>query len=102
MGWCPGFRAALRATLDRRYTSSGPIDAPVSIAFGGKDLLLLRRQSRHLDQLPAHTIVRDLPGCGHVPMNDDPHAVASLITASAATPHTPRPAYASSSRRRVR
>jgi pimeloyl-ACP methyl ester carboxylesterase len=86
MGWCPGFRAALRATLDRRYTSSGPIDAPVSIAFGGKDLLLLPRQSRHLDQLPPHTIVRDLPGCGHVPMNDDPEAVAALITTSARTP----------------
>jgi pimeloyl-ACP methyl ester carboxylesterase len=59
--------------------SQEPIEAPVSVSFGTRDLILLPRQSRHLDQLPAHTRVRPLPRTGHVPMTDDPLAVASLI-----------------------
>jgi hypothetical protein len=46
--------------------------------------LLLPRQSRHLDQLPAGTQAETLPGCGHVPMADDPAAVAALITRTVA------------------
>jgi pimeloyl-ACP methyl ester carboxylesterase len=84
MGTCPGFDAALRATARRRYLASAPISAPVTVAFGSRDLLLLRHQSRHLDQLPPGTQVESLPGCGHVPMADDPGAVAALIIASAA------------------
>jgi pimeloyl-ACP methyl ester carboxylesterase len=80
MGSCPGFTAVFRATLDRCYTASTPIDAPVTVAFGSKDILLLPNQSRHLDELPAHTVVRELPGCGHVPMSDDPELVAAVIT----------------------
>jgi pimeloyl-ACP methyl ester carboxylesterase len=83
MGSCPGFTAVLRATLDRCYTASAPIDAPVTVAFGSKDILLLPNQSRHLDELPARTVARELPGCGHVPMSDDPATVAAVITAAA-------------------
>jgi pimeloyl-ACP methyl ester carboxylesterase len=84
MGRCPGFDATLRATLLRHYeATSRPVTAPVTVAFGSRDRLLLRRQSRHLDELPAGTRVAELPGCGHVPMADDPAAVAALITASA-------------------
>jgi pimeloyl-ACP methyl ester carboxylesterase len=42
------------------------------------------RQSRHLDQLPPGTRVVELPGCGHVPMADDPEAVTAVIVESAA------------------
>ena len=51
----------------------------MTLAFGSRDVLLLPRQSRHLDQLPAGTRAETLPGCGHVPMADDPAAVAALI-----------------------
>ncbi len=81
----PGFDATFAATLDRRYRSGPRIDAPVTVAFGSRDLVLLRQQSRHLDQLPAGTRLQTLPGCGHVPMFDDPTAVTALIVASAAT-----------------
>jgi pimeloyl-ACP methyl ester carboxylesterase len=81
----PGFVPTMRATADIRYVATSAIDAPVTVAFGSKDLVLLRRQSRHLDQLPPHTSVAELPGCGHVPMTDDPDAVAALIHATAAT-----------------
>jgi pimeloyl-ACP methyl ester carboxylesterase len=92
MASCPGFDATLKATGHRRYQSGPPIAAPVTIAFGSRDLLLLRRQSRHLGELPADTRVGDLPGCGHVPMADNPAAVTALITASAGQPVTPAPA----------
>jgi pimeloyl-ACP methyl ester carboxylesterase len=93
MGTCPGFGATLKAMAARRYHPGRPIDAPVTVAFGSRDRLLLRHQSRHLDGLPPDTQLRTLPGCGHVPMADAPLAVAALITASAgAGPPGERPA----------
>ena len=83
MGTCPGFDANLQATARRRFLATAPIGAPVIVAFGSRDLLLLRHQSRHVDQLPPGTRVETLPGCGHVPMPDHPAAVAALITRSA-------------------
>ncbi len=82
MGTCPGFGATMKATI-RGYLSGPPIGAPVTVAFGSRDLLL-RRRSRHLGELPPGTRRGTLPGCGHVPMADDPVAVTALITASAA------------------
>jgi pimeloyl-ACP methyl ester carboxylesterase len=84
LGTCPGFDATLAATATRRYRAGPPIDAPVTVAFGSRDHLLLPRQSRHLDELPAGTHLVTLPGCGHVPMGDNPAAVTALITAAAA------------------
>ena len=83
MGTSPGVEATLRATATRRYLATAPICAPVTVAFGSRDRLLLRRQSRHLDQLPPGSRVEVLPGCGHVPIADDPEAVAALIVQSA-------------------
>ena len=82
LGTCPGFDATLAATATRRYRAGPPIDAPVTVAFGSRDLLLLPRQSRHLDELPAGTHLTTLPGCGHIPMGDNPIAVTVLITAA--------------------
>jgi pimeloyl-ACP methyl ester carboxylesterase len=83
LGRCPGFEAALAGTARRRYLATTPIAAPVTVAFGSRDRLLLRG-SRRLGQLPPHTRAEALPGCGHVPMADDPAAVAALITRAAA------------------
>ena len=79
MGRSRGFRATLRAALPRAYVAHVPIDAPISVSFGTRDCLLLPHQSRHLDQLPAQTRLLPLRGTGHVPMTDDPVAVATLI-----------------------
>jgi len=78
MGTGPGFDATIRATGPRCYRSGPPIDAPVTVAFGSRDRLLLRG-SRHLDELPPGTRMRTLPGCSHVPMADDPRAVVALV-----------------------
>ena len=55
----------------------------MTAAFGSRDFLLLP-QSRRVDQLPPGTRVVTMPGWGHVPMSDDPGAVAALIGESAA------------------
>jgi pimeloyl-ACP methyl ester carboxylesterase len=77
-----GFDATLSATARRRYVATGPIDVPVTVAFGSRDLLLLRR-SRYLSELPPHAQHVTLPQCGHVPMYDDPCAVSTLIISTA-------------------
>jgi pimeloyl-ACP methyl ester carboxylesterase len=82
LGTCPGFYTTLAATARRHYRAGPPIDAPVTVAFGSRDLLLLPWQSRHLDELPAGTHLRTLPGCGHIPMGDNPAAVIALIIAA--------------------
>ena len=78
----PGFDATMAATEPRCYRAGRPFDAPVTVAFGTRDRLLLPHQSRHLGELPPGAYVETLPGCGHVPMADDPGAVAALITAA--------------------
>lgn len=85
MGSCPGFAATLRATRHRRYQSTPALPAqlpPTTVAFGSRDLLLLRRSWRRTDELPIRTTERGLRGCGHLPMADDPAGVVDLITAA--------------------
>lgn len=82
LGTARGFDAAMRATARRRFLAGAQIDAPVTVGFGSRDLLLLPRQSRHLDRLPPGTRVETLPGCGHVPMADDPETVAGFLVRS--------------------
>ena len=74
-----GFDATLRATADIHYVSRPIGDVPVTITFGSRDLLL-PRVARRLDELPSDVRVADLPRCGHIPIADDPVAVAELIT----------------------
>jgi pimeloyl-ACP methyl ester carboxylesterase len=71
------FRPIAREAQGYRY--SGEIGVPTTVAWGTKDRILLRRQfARAKDILPKARHV-DLPGCGHVPMSDDPELVARLI-----------------------
>jgi len=90
MGTCPGFDPTLAATARSRCLATAPLAAPVTVAFGSRDVLLPRRLARHLDQLPPATQEETLPGCGHVPMADDPAAVATLISRTAARAGTGR------------
>ncbi|GAB2812748.1 alpha/beta fold hydrolase [Streptomyces daliensis] len=74
------FTATLEAGKlpEARFTHDIP-DVPVTIAWGDKDRLLLRRQGvRAKKVIPGARLVR-LRGCGHVPMNDDPAVVARVI-----------------------
>ncbi|WP_030828760.1 alpha/beta fold hydrolase [Streptomyces hygroscopicus] len=74
----PGFRATLAAGSTGLFTHDIP-DIPVTIAWGTRDRVLPRRQGvRAKRVIPGARLVR-LPGCGHVPMNDDPALVARVI-----------------------
>ncbi|WP_406002137.1 alpha/beta fold hydrolase [Streptomyces sp. NBC_00829] len=73
-----GFHQTLAAGRGILFTDDVP-DVPVTIGWGARDRLLLRRQGvRAKHAIPAARLVR-LPGCGHVPMNDDPALVARVI-----------------------
>ena len=91
MGECPGFEATMTATSRARYAPSEPIACPVTVAFGSRDWLLRPRHSRHVEQLPATSTVTALPGCGHVPIADDPPAVAAFIATAASASVSARP-----------
>jgi pimeloyl-ACP methyl ester carboxylesterase len=82
LGTCPGYDATLDATARRRLVGAQQVAAPVTVAFGSRDFVLVRHQWRNLGELPSHTKSSTLPGCGHVPMSDDPGRVTDLIIAS--------------------
>ncbi|MGW7052416.1 alpha/beta fold hydrolase [Streptomyces sp. NPDC054887] len=74
----PGFAETLLAGRSVLFTDDVP-DIPVTVAWGSRDRLLLRRQGVRAKQaIPGARLV-SLPGCGHVPMNDDPALVARVI-----------------------
>ncbi|MFF9405541.1 alpha/beta fold hydrolase [Streptomyces anandii] len=73
-----GFEETLRAGIEVLFTDDVP-GIPVTVAWGTQDRLLVRRQGVRAKQIiPRARLVR-LPGCGHVPMNDDPALVARVI-----------------------
>ena len=84
---CPGFPGiyALHKTsaIDGRSISTR---VPVTVAYGSRDLIVPRRVRRH-EATPRHALWVSLPGCGHVPTWDDPHAVAELIDTTARSAH---------------
>jgi pimeloyl-ACP methyl ester carboxylesterase len=71
------FAPALLAA--RSYEFRGRPSVPVTIAWGTRDRILHPRQAeRARRRLPEARHVT-LPGCGHVPMHDDPELVARVI-----------------------
>ncbi|MER8045536.1 alpha/beta fold hydrolase [Streptomyces sp. NPDC094032] len=73
-----GFHQTLSTGGSVLFTDDVP-DVPVTVAWGTRDRLLLRRQGvRAKRVVPGARLVR-LPGCGHVPMNDDPALVSRVI-----------------------
>jgi len=76
---CPGWLTTLEALTDDRPRDLGSIECPVRIVWGSRDTLLLPRQAdRFVREIPDAELLR-LPGLGHVPMADDPDAVADSI-----------------------
>jgi pimeloyl-ACP methyl ester carboxylesterase len=83
----PWFDETLEAINADRFDGGAQIEAPVTIAWGEHDHLLLPRQApRAVSAIPGSRLVV-LRGCGHVPTYDDPPQVARvLLEASAARP----------------
>lgn len=73
-----GFRPALAAGEGLIFTGDMP-DVPVTVAWGARDLIVFRPRARLVKSLiPQATLLR-LPGCGHVPMSDNPALVAHVL-----------------------
>jgi pimeloyl-ACP methyl ester carboxylesterase len=75
----PGFTAANRAMRAGRFKRLADIDVPVTIVWPQFDRVVSR-----VNGTPPSVTVRGLPGCGHIPMWDDPHAVADALLAGTA------------------
>ncbi|XKK60381.1 alpha/beta fold hydrolase [Streptomyces sp. ARC32] len=73
-----GFTETLRAGRSVLFTDDVP-GVPVTVAWGGRDRLLLPRQGIRAKRTVPHARLVRLPGCGHVPMNDDPALVARVV-----------------------
>ncbi|MER7171911.1 alpha/beta fold hydrolase [Streptomyces mesophilus] len=73
-----GFHATLSAGRGVQWKDD--VDSvPVTIGWGTRDRLLLRRQGvRAKRAIPGARLIA-LRGCGHVPMNDDPALVSRVI-----------------------
>jgi pimeloyl-ACP methyl ester carboxylesterase len=68
------------------FTLSIPEDVPVTIGWGTRDRLLPPGQAQvALERLP-HARYVPLPGCGHVPMTDDPDLVARVLLEGSTLP----------------
>ncbi|GAA1949002.1 alpha/beta fold hydrolase [Catenulispora subtropica] len=74
---CKAFRTVAKGA--RHYHFSGDTNVPTTVAWGAKDRILLRRQFEQAKRVLPGARFEDLPGCGHVPMNDDPETVTRLI-----------------------
>lgn len=70
----PGFVAVNDAMRAGRFTGLDQIRVPVTLAWPEHDRLVARPR-----RLPANTSSVVLRGCGHIPMWDDPEAVAELL-----------------------
>lgn len=75
----PGFEPTFQATIRESFSGGHQIEAPVTVAWGGRDRVLLPRLARLRDELPPQTRWLTLPGCGHVPTYDAPDLVARVI-----------------------
>ena len=56
-----------------------PAGVPVMIAWGTRDRLLFLGQARVAKAHLPEALLVPLPGCGHVPMTDDPPLVADVL-----------------------
>jgi pimeloyl-ACP methyl ester carboxylesterase len=73
-----GFDATLPHAIAWSWIA-GDLDVPVTIAWGTCDRLLLPVQALRARRLMPRARHRWLPGCGHIPMWDDPARVAEVL-----------------------
>ena len=75
----PGFWPTLDALARHRFPDGDEPRVPVTIGWGTQDRLLVPRQAQRARAALPRARHVPLPGCGHVPMSDDPQAVAALL-----------------------
>jgi pimeloyl-ACP methyl ester carboxylesterase len=80
-GDAPGYTAANRAMRAGTFPRLRELTVPVTLIWPELDRIVSRPRS-----VPENVRSLELSGCGHVPMWDDPHAVADLLLAGSAAP----------------
>jgi pimeloyl-ACP methyl ester carboxylesterase len=75
-GSAPGFTAVNRAMRAGTFNQLASIDVPVTLVWPQYDRVVSR-----VNDTPPGITVRELPGCGHIPMWDAPAAVADALIA---------------------
>jgi pimeloyl-ACP methyl ester carboxylesterase len=78
MAQSPGTLPVLRAAMGQEIVGGGLL-APLTVAWGQRDALLLPRQGRRAVERLTYAKLVPLAGCGHVPLWDDPERVAETI-----------------------
>jgi pimeloyl-ACP methyl ester carboxylesterase len=73
-----GFLPAVAAGEGLLFTGGIP-DIPVTVAWGARDLIVFRPRAKLVKGLIPQARLLRLPGCGHVPMSDDPALVAHVL-----------------------
>ncbi|MGA2163677.1 MAG: alpha/beta fold hydrolase [Solirubrobacteraceae bacterium] len=86
----PGFFDTIKAAKGYQFIGPAPLDIPLTIAWGKRDRILLPRQAKHAKQMLPQARFLSLPGCGHVPMADDPQLIATVLLENSGTPVTQR------------
>jgi pimeloyl-ACP methyl ester carboxylesterase len=72
----PGFDGTVNVITKDRLRDGEEIGVPVTLVWGTRDMILFPWQAkRALRELPRARLV-PLPGAGHVPMWDEPEAIA--------------------------
>ncbi|MDO8188837.1 alpha/beta hydrolase [Conexibacter sp. JD483] len=86
-----GWDATLPLLGAYRFAHGEELDGvPVTVGWGTRDrLLLYRTQSARAKAALPHARHVPLPGCGHLPMWDDPEGVAALLRTATATSQAP-------------
>jgi pimeloyl-ACP methyl ester carboxylesterase len=65
--------------LNYSFRPGDDLDVPVTVAWGTHDRVLWARQVRTARRVLPDARLVPLPGCGHVPMSDDPELVAQVL-----------------------
>ena len=78
----PGFGPTLAAMSRAHFAGGEDVPETATVAWGEKDRLLLPRQAERARRALPRARHLLLPGCGHLPMSDDPDLVARAILAA--------------------
>ncbi|MBA2505925.1 MAG: alpha/beta hydrolase [Thermoleophilaceae bacterium] len=78
----PGFWPVVRDTFSEVFRGFHQVRCPVSVLFGAGDWVVVRRAGPRIARLIPGARHEVVPGCGHVPMVDDPEGIAARILAT--------------------
>jgi pimeloyl-ACP methyl ester carboxylesterase len=92
-------RDAMRLFFGSPESFSETVDVPVTIAWGTKDHILMPSNMEVARRRLPNARFVWLPGCGHVPMTDDPDLVARVILEGTGAVESSRASHSSGTAR---